>query len=235
MKTFTISLLCVVIATLHANAQEVQKYELFVDDFTELKVVEGINVDYKCSADSAGYAVFEATADMASVLMFSNNKNCLEMQISTDGIDYTSLPRVTVYSRFLNKVENSGDSLVRVVSLSPTASLRARLIGNGRLVVRDIDVNTLDASIGTGNGIIVLYGSATSAKLSIVGTGSIQADDFSADKIKCSLLGTGSIGCNPLSELNISGASSGKIYYKGSPKIKNRSLGVKAYPIDDQQ
>ena len=160
-------------------------------------------------------AVFTTSPDMASLLMFTNNKNKLEIQISTDGIDYQGLPKITVYSRFLNKVENSGDSLVRVLSVAPSPSFKARLIGNGTLSVHGIDTNTLDGSLDTGNGVLVLYGKAASAKLSLVGTGYIE--------------------CNPLKTLNVVGASSGKVYHKGSPKIKSRAIGVKVIPIDNAQ
>ena len=221
-----LSLIAITASILAVNAEELKRYEIDVKDFSELKVIEGLAVDYKCSEDSAGMAVFTTSPDMASLLMFTNNKNKLEIQISTDGIDYQGLPKITVYSRFLNKVENSGDSLVRVLSVAPSPSFKARLIGNGTLSVHGIDTNTLDGSLATGN---------ASATLSLVGTGSIQADELDADDIKCSLLGTGYIECNPLKTLNVVGASSGKVYHKGSPKIKSRAIGVKVIPIDNAQ
>jgi hypothetical protein len=213
------------------SAQELRRYEIDVKDFYDLKVIENIKVDYKCNADSAGLATFTTTSDLASVLMFSNNKNRLDIQTSTSGVSYDNLPRITVYSRFLNSVENDGDSLVRVLTLNPTAAFKARQVGNGSIVVYGINSTSVDASLDTGNGTITLYGTANSAKFNLVGTGSIQAEDFKAENIKCSLLGTGFIGCDPTSTLTIVGASSGKVYYKGSPSIKNRSIGVKIIPI----
>ncbi len=227
---FGVALLCGTIATKAADDE--RRYELDVKDFSELRVIEGLSVDYKCSADSAGYVTFTSTPDLASVLMFTNNKNRLDIQISTDGIDYQNLPRITVYSRFLSMVENSGDSLVRVQSLQPVPAFKARVIGNGRLSVYGIDTNNLDASLDTGNGTITLYGKAVKTKYNLVGTGSIQADELVSDEIKCSLLGTGFIECAPVNMLNIVGASSGKVYYKGHPQIKTRSLGVKVISMD---
>lgn len=224
---FTISSMAI------AANDDLRRYELDVQDFSELRVIEGVKVDYKCNADSAGIVTFTTTPDLASVLMFTNNKNRLDIQISTDGIDYENLPQITVYSRFLSMVENSGDSLVRVVSLQPVPAFKARVIGNGSLSVYGIDTNSLDASLDTGNGTITLYGTARKAKYNLVGTGSIQADELVADEIKCSLLGTGSIGCAPVQQLNIVGASSGKVYYKGEPNIKTRSLGVKVIKIEE--
>lgn len=236
MKRFILAFIAVALASLHLMAEgDLKRYELNVSDFSELKVLEGLNVDYKCSEDSNGFVVFNAAPDIASVIMLNNNKSCLELQISTDGIDYDNLPRITVYSRFLNKVENDGDSLVRVLSVAPTASFRATLIGNGGLAVHGISTNNFVGAIKTGNGVIAVNGKTTKAHLSVVGTGSIQADDLEANEIKCSLSGTGIIECNPASKLTVVatfGVSSGKIYYRGKPEIKDRAPGVKILPME---
>lgn len=210
------------------------RYELDVKQFNELKVVEGINVNYVCNADSAGKAVFTTTADLASVLMFSNNDGKLEMQIATDGINYRNLPTVTVYSNFLTRVENSGDSTVKVLNVAPCPRFKARLIGNGRLVVRDIKATTIEADIRTGNGTLIIGGKCDTAKFNTTGSGVIQADEVEAGDVKCTLAGTGSIGCWPSGKLTIIGAASGKVYYRGKPtEIKNLSIGVKAESIDE--
>lgn len=236
MKRFITAFLAIACLTIASMAQsEPKRYEINVGDFSELKVLEGLNVDYKCSEDSNGFVAFNAAPDIASVIMLNNNKSCLELQISTDGIDYDNLPRITVYSRFLNKVENDGDSLVRVLSVAPTASFRATLIGNGGLALHGISTNNFVGAIKTGNGVIAVDGKTTKAHLSVVGTGSIQADDLSADDIKCSLSGTGIIECNPASKLTVVatfGVSSGKVYYRGKPEIKDRAPGVKILPIE---
>ena len=236
MRKFIIALIALTAATLLMAAEnDLKRYEVNVGDFSELKVLEGLNVDYKCSEDSNGFVVFNAAPDIASVIMLNNNKRCLELQISTDGIDYDNLPRITVYSRFLNKVENDGDSLVRVLSVAPAASFRATLIGNGGLALHGISTNNFVGAIKTGNGVIAVDGKSTKAHLSIVGTGSIQADDLSANEIKCSLSGTGIIECNPASKLTVVatfGVSSGKVYYRGKPDIKDRAPGVKILPIE---
>ena len=236
MRKFIIALIALTAATLLMAAEnDLKRYEVNVGDFSELKVLEGLNVDYKCSEDSNGFVVFNAAPDIASVIMLNNNKSCLELQISTDGIDYDNLPRITVYSRFLNKVEHDGDSLVRVLSVAPAASFRATLIGNGGLALHGISTNNFVGAIKTGNGVIAVDGKSTKAHLSIVGTGSIQADDLSANEIKCSLSGTGIIECNPASKLTVVatfGVSSGKVYYRGKPDIKDRAPGVKILPIE---
>ncbi len=71
--TITLSLLAALTATQGA-AQAPTRYELDVKDFSELKVTDGINVDYVCNPDSAGKAVFFATPDIASQILFVPNK-----------------------------------------------------------------------------------------------------------------------------------------------------------------
>lgn len=236
MKKTFLTIILLIIVTSVVSAQKLSRYELDVKDFTELKVIEGINVNYVCNPDSTGRAVFIATDELASVLMFNNTKGRLEMQIATDGIDYKNLPTVTVYSKFLTKVENSGDSTVRVLNVASCPNFKARLIGNGRLIVKGIDVTYLDGSIDTGNGQLILYGKCESAKLSCTGTGTIQADELVSNETKCVMLGTGTIGCQALTSLNVVGASSGKVYYKGNPEqIKKRSVGVKIIPLDNEK
>ncbi len=234
MKHKYITLMICLLMGFGAHCAEMSRYELDVNDFSELKVVEGINVDYVCNPDSAGKAVFYTTPDLASVLMFTNNKNKLEMQIATDGIDYENIPTVTVYSNFLTKVENSGDSTVRVLDVAPGPRFKANLIGNGRIVVRKVNATQVDASINSGNGTIVIKGKCTVAKLSNVGVGAIEADELEAVDVKCILVGTGSVGCSVRQNLTVIGTGSGKVYHKGTPeKVTNRSLGIKIVPIGE--
>lgn len=220
-----------------AVAADKSHYTIKVDDFSELNVVNAINVDYVCSTDSAGLAVFDATPDMASLLMFSNNgKNRLTIQTATDGVKYTGLPTVRVYSNFLTKVENSGDSLVRVLTVAPGPKFTATLIGNGRLSVRDITANQVDASIKTGNGQMAVSGKCQNANLHNTGAGSIQADGLVATNTKCSVVGTGTIGCYVKENLSVQGMGTGKVYYVGEPsKIKNRSMGIKYMKLGEEK
>ncbi len=229
---FYIPVLMAALACMSASAADPTRYELDVKDFTELKVTDGINVDYRCVPDSAGKAVFVATPDMASALIFTPGNGKLSVQLASKEIDRSKLPHITVYSNFLTRVENDGDSTVRIISLVPGPKFKARLVGNGRLVVRDVKMSNVDVSIDTGNGSIVIYGEADNAKFTCTGSGHIQADDLKAENVKCNMWGTGSIGCAPVKTLNILGAGSGKVYYKGNPEIKNRSVGVKAFTLE---
>lgn len=203
-----------------------QHYELKVNDFTELKVIDNLNVIYSYVPDSVGLAVFDAPADRASVIMFVPSGGELSIQVSSES-PKEGLPTVRVYSSYLSRVENDGTGVVTVNSVQPGAKFKAMLQGNGRLVARNLKFGTVEGQIFTGNGSLVLAGSCDFAKISNTGTGQIEADELVAGEVKCSVYGTGSVGVDAQRQLSISGAGTGTVYYKGNPSIKNRSVGLK--------
>lgn len=225
---FILTPIIALICGVAAYGQNLTKYELKVGEFNELKVVDGINVDYKCNNDSAGLAVFTSLPEKASAFIFNNKNGKLSMQISTESVGMKDMPTVTVYSKYLTKVENSGDSTVRVLSVAKGPKFAATLMGNGRLAIRDIEMVEVNGKIATGNGTLVLDGSCEKANYTFMGTGVIQADGMKAEQVSVKASGTGSIGVWAVSKLSIMGAGSTKVYYKGNPEIKNRSVGIKA-------
>ncbi len=231
MNIRIVSLFAMLMASALSIVAKTTKYELKVNNFTELKVVDDIDVIYRCNPDSAGLAVFEAAAEQASGILFQATGTKLHIELSPDA-PRQGLPVITVYSTYLNKVENAGKGRLTVYSPAPGAKLKARLIGNGRMTVTGIENQALEASIDTGNGTLVVKGKCEVAKLSNTGSGQLQADELTARQVKCSVWGTGSIGCSASETLSVLGAGSGQVYYLGSPSIKNRSIGVKTLPLN---
>jgi len=208
------------------------RYEVDVKDFQELKVTDGINVTYRHVPDSAGKAVFITTPEMAQEILFVPSPGKLEIQLATRKGKYEKLPTVTVYSNFISKVENDGDSTVRVLAPQPNAKIKLRLVGNGKLIADQIQTNLLEASIDTGNGTLVVSGKAPNAKLSSTGSGKLLADNLATETTSCKLLGTGSITCDVKETLTISGMGTGTIYFNGMPEIKKKmALHIKCVPL----
>jgi hypothetical protein len=219
-------LLCALGFAAKAQQAELKQYKLDVKDFAELQVVDGINVVYECSADSAGYATFETTDNKVSMILFSNDKNTLKIELQTDGAVVADLPTVTVRSKFLSKVENSGDSTIYVNSPAPSGEIKFRVIGNGSIIAKGLHATNVEGKLDTGRGHLVLQGVTQWAKLRTVGSGCIEAGELKADKGNFLIGGTGSIDCNVTGELNVKGLGSGKVYCKGTPTVKNRTLGT---------
>ena len=214
------------------KAQQPTAYDINVGDFNELKVSDGINVNYKFSADSAGRAYFDCPARMVSAFIFTNKGGKLTVQLSPESIGTKDLPDITVCSKFLTKVENNGDSTLRVLSANGVPKFEAILEGNGRLSVKGVDANDVKAVMRLGKGTLVISGQCRDAKLDLTGTGVIQADELVAQNASVSAKGTGSVGVNAVNNLGIFGMGTTSIYYVGSPAIKNRSVGLKLYPLN---
>lgn len=226
------SLIVALAVPMAVNAEEVTRYDLKVNDFTELKVVDDVNVIYRCVPDSAGHVVFNATPSHAAAFIFQPDGTKLGIELSPEmAQNPDGLPTVTVYSTFLSRAENDGKATLRIESAAAGAKIKCVLVGNGRLVARGLHFNQVEASLMTGNGEIVVSGKCDIAKLSSTGTGQIQADELVAREAKCRVVGTGSIGVNASDALTVSGMGSGTVYYLGNPSIKNRTLGVKTKPL----
>ena len=224
------------VAACQSAAAQKAPYKLEVGDFSELKVTDGINVEYYCSTDSAGMAYFECEPAIAQMLMFTNKKNSLNIQIATDGATISELPTIRVYSMTLHKVENAGDSTVYVRRALPVRDFSATIVGNGNLIATDLRAHKVSGAIKTGSGHLVLTGTTREANLRNVGTGALEASGLKAEDTKCHVLGTGTIDCNAEIALAVAGAGSGKVYYGGTPKkLSNRSLGIKAISMDTNQ
>ena len=213
------------------QAADLVKYELNVGEFHELKVTDGLNVVYSCNPDSAGLAVFTSPSSQASAFIFNNNKGKLSMKISTENVGVTNLPVVTVYSTYLTKIENAGDSLVKVVNVANGPKFTAKLIGNGRMSVQGVKATEVTAALSTGNGTLVINGECEHVNFNFTGTGVIQADGLEAQTASVKAGGTGSIGLWAVKTLSVMGMGSTKVYYKGNPEIKNRSVGIKTFPL----
>ena len=200
-------------------------YSIKIGDFTHLKVVNDINVIYRCNPDSAGYAVYNADRTFANAYIFSNKKSTLKIEIATEHAGEDSLPTLTVYSDYLNSIESSSEKIVFIDTPSPCPLFKTKLIGNGKIIIENLNATTTEIQLSTGNGTIVVNGSVNTAKIKTIGTGTIQADELTAKEVICTILGTGSIGCHPTDLLQTKGLGTTKIYYKGNPTIKKSGGG----------
>lgn len=237
MKRLLLMVLTAIMAAASLTAQTTQHHVVNVGDFTHLRVVNAINVDYKSSTDSAGMAVFDAPVELVNAIIFSNNnKGKLSIEVDIMSVINRTVPNVTVYSRYLNHIENVADSTVRAFNVKAGPKFKARLEGNGRLSLRDIDAGEINATVFTGRGQLAISGRCDKASLSGSGPCTIQADRLEAARVSASLTGPCTIGCNARDELSVSGLlGKGTVYYRGNPKIKNRTIGVKTVPIEEPE
>ena len=234
MKRTWISILLLAVITLMASAQTT-RHEVKVGNFTRLAVIDDINVNYRCNADSAGLAVMYCPQEIADHLMFNlSNKGRLSIQVVDLYEQLPQLPTITVYSSSLEEAENGGKSTLVVTGLPPMSAFKVRNTDNGKVIVRNVRASQLELQILSGKGKIIADGTCDNLSLRLIGTGEIQADQVVATEVSCRIMGTGSMGCHVNGgELKVSGSGTGKVYYKGTPsKITVRKLGtIKAIPM----
>ena len=233
-KKALISVVLIAITALVPFAQ-VTRHEVKVGNFSRLVVLDDVNVNYCCNADSAGLVVFSSTQEIAEHLMFNiSDTGRMSIQVSNEFERQGNLPTLTIYSSSLDEAENAGDSTLRVIGLPPMKAFKVRLTDNGKVIVRSVRASLLELQILSGKGKIIADGSCDDLSLRLIGTGEIQADQVAADNVSCRIMGTGSIGCDVRGgELKVSGSGTGKVYYKGNPsKVTVRKLGtIKAIPM----
>ncbi len=228
-----LSLILAAVAVLAATAQEeIADFQLNVQDFRELTVVDGVNVDYRAVPDSAGWAVFSCPPELASQLMFSNNREHLTIQTTASERAIPGMPRVTVYSTVLTKATNTGDSTLRLLTLTPVESIKIKEMGNGRVEAYGIESDHVEASVDTGCGSVFVQGTARKGKLRNVGTGTLDADGLALEQASIYIFGSGPVECNVSDKITVYGLGPGKVRPRAMPaKVSNRSIGVKVVAL----
>lgn len=229
------SIACAMAVALMASAQ-VKRHEIKVGNFTRVNLLDDINVDYRCNADSAGLIVVDCTSEVVKNLIFSvNDKGRLSIQVDDAFERQGNMPKLTLYSTALEEAENSGDSTLRISGLPAMKSFKVRNTDNGKIIVRDIRASQLELQILSGKGKIIANGACDDLSLRLIGTGEIQADKVEATNVSCRIMGTGSMGCKVNGgQLKVNGSGTGKVYYKGQPsKVTVHKLGtIKAIPME---
>lgn len=236
LRTILLTLLIAIFYNIGIAHAEEARYTLNVANFNSLTVVDGINVVYRCNADSAGWVVFTAEPELASKISFTNNKEHLRVQTLADEQPIRNLPTVTVYSASLRYVENSGDSTVVVYPTVQVQKFTAKQIGNGVLDIRGVSVDKLDGDAAAGHGRLSIDGKADKVKLRNVGTGIIDASTLAGDDVSCFVLGPGTVHVHATGQLKLTGAGSGKVInHATAAKNVNRSIGIKAENPGEQK
>lgn len=211
---------------------QLKEYSFDVGQFTELKVMDNVNVVYHCNPDSTAKVYYLSLPDFENAFIFTNSGGCLKIQVTTEDIGKPDMPVIHVYSDFLNKVENASEFSVVVENPAPCPDFQARVVGNGSISVEGIKATNVSAKVTAGMGSITLSGTCTDANFRMTGTGTIQADRLRCQQATCKILGSGSIGVNASKSLQVRGLGSTKVYYLGNPKIKH-SGGGKLIKMND--
>lgn len=238
-KHFFVALAAIGFAVFGAKAET---STLQLGGFQQVKVVGNLNVDCVYNPDSVGMVIINApNRAQISWVEASSNGTLLKLKLQLPDEMRTgkqeiplNLPSVTVYTKYVTKVENEGDSTLRVLTATDVPKFEARLMGNGRLSVRGVNTEKLTASLFTGSGTLAIDGKADKATYRLTGVGTIEADGVECREATVQLTGTGAVGVYATEKLKISGSGSGTVYFRGTPDVNRKvSVGIKLQPIDD--
>ncbi len=98
--------------------------------------------------------------------------------------------------------------------------------GSGDIVVKDDfkEMGDLGLYIG-GSGNIKVAGMAKNVKVSIAGSGNVDASGLNANKCEVSIAGSGDAKVGEMQALDVSIAGSGSVGYKGNPEVSKSIAG----------
>lgn len=227
------AIITLLLTALPSLAQQMHQYELHVGEFSNLQVIDNVNVVWTASRDSAGFVRFIGPERYADAFMLSNNgKGTLKICVATDEVNQPDLPTLYIYSSFLTEVSSSSLLPVKIYNVPPAAKIKFKLIGNGSIEAEALEATEISASITTGNGSITLQGECKQANFSMYGTGQIRADQLQSQEVKCTIMGTGAIFTWPITALSTKGIGSTKIYYRGNPEEIKKHGGGKLLQLE---
>ncbi len=231
MKKILCAAAAAVLALLPAMAEDVF-YK--VGPFDRLSVRGDINVVYRCVPDSTGFARYDDSRAKEEPFELYVKKGKLQVKTPEPGNGTVTAPTLYVYSDFLTSVDYEGCGTLSVVLPIATPKFSAKLIGNGKLIVDGIKSTDVSINFPTGNGTIVAIGQCEKLGISMLGTGTVQADGLRADNVNCNVMGTGSIGCWAQESLDVRGIGTTKVYYKGDPEV-HKVGGSKIFPLTKEE
>ena len=223
-KIMSILLVCL-FSAVTVRAVETSVKQLSVDDFYKMRVYNNFDVSYRQNADSAGIIVIMAAVEDMPNITCVSKKGMLTIKYKGACDKEQMQGSVIVYSTALEYVENNGIGSIQIAAPISGAAFKAKVMGSGSIMARQIDYGVVDVSVLTGNGKLALAGKCREAAFSVTGSGQIEADRLTARDVTCHIRGNGVIGCHATQTLKARAVGNGEIYYRGTPEINKLSLG----------
>ncbi len=229
-------MLLMVVAIAGVSMAIAEKYKIPVGEFSEISLNDNLNVVYSCNPDSVGFVVFDTKSGYAPYIMTECNKGRLRIQLDQEAVGLPDLPTVYAYSSYLMKAENLRDSTLTIRDIKPTSKVQLVIQGNGKISANGLDAVSLSLKIQSGKGSITAAGKCRSLEVVNIGVGKIDALNVVADDADCRMVGTGAVYCPEVKTLTLRGLGTGKVYYKGTPRIDKKSLStIKAFPLAESE
>ena len=207
------------------QAVETSVKQFTLDDFYKMKVYNNFDVSYRQNADSAGIVVImAATTDIQHIECVSK-KGVLTIKYKGNCDKEQMQGSLIVYSTALEYAENNGIGSIQISTPISGAAFKAKVMGNGSIMARQVDYGIVEASVIAGKGKIALAGKCREAEFTVTGSGQIESDGHMSRDVTCRIRGNGVIGCYATQKLNARATGNGEVYYRGTPEISKLALG----------
>ena len=223
--------------TVEANDNYVTK-ELRVKDFDEICVSGSVDVSYTQRSGKPEVEIYTSDNVLDLLDIYVKDRRLNVGFKKNVNVKYNKL-EIRVSSKDLSKVDVIGSGDFEFVNGLKTDALSIRVTGSGDVKGKDIrcaqhlsmsvagsgDIKGQDFSTEAlrisvaGSGTVRMYGHTQDADYSVAGSGDLFADDFEAQNVKASVTGSGDIRCHAIKDLKARTNGSGKIGYKGNPKV----------------
>lgn len=244
MKKFKILFLAVItlfIASATANAEQVvvKKYnyvysDTIVADFSEVSILNGINVVYTQSEAQAGKIRIYAP-EGNNVVSITSKNGLLSIRYGKGYSRDFGVIMVYVYSKELTSVSCSVGANFTAEKIVSGDKLKLKVLNRSQIRCKNIIYDEVYAKRGLGNGDILLAGKAKKVTYSIIGRGEINADNLIADDVKCKIFGQGDIGCHVDKNISICGIGKGAAYCKGELEISGDNNKIRTMPSKEEE
>jgi Protein of unknown function (DUF2807). len=199
--------------------------EYKVDDFVKVNISNSFNVIYKVNPDSAGVIKVYGEENILDLMSVKSEKGTLTMKLKGAIDPEFGVILIHMYSKNLVSVKNEGSGTFEINSPIEGAELKFSISGSGQIKAEDIKCGVIDVNLG-GSGDFYAKGSTGFASYSLQGSGEIRCEDLQAETSNITITGNGCVKCAVSKELKSFLTGSGKIFYKGEPEIKSRTIGT---------
>ena len=241
IKILSLAIISLFIANTTVSAEQVvvKKYnyvysDTTIADFSEVSILNGINVVYTQSESQAGKVRVYAPEGNDVVSITSKN-GLLSIRYGRGYKRDFGVIMVYVYSKELNKVNCSMGANFTAEGMVSGSKLKLKVLGQSQIRCKNIIYDEVSAKRGLGSGDILLSGKAKDATYTIIGAGEINADNMIADDVTCKILGRGDVGCHVDKNITVRSLGKGAAYCKGELKISGENNKIRVMPAKEEE
>lgn len=137
-------------------------------------------------------------------------------------IQTSNTTTITVHFKSIEKLAMAGSGDIVGKDIIKGSSMEIAVAGSGDIAV-ELEMGRVETAI-SGSGDIKLEGKAENFEAAVSGSGDVDAYDLITDNAELKISGSGSIGANVQKELVARISGSGKIKYKGQPRIEDTKV-----------